>query len=471
MVTERMRGALWLAAILALAAALRVAGALGDFWMDEIWSLSTIETADSPLDFFFEIHHDSNHILHSLFVYAVGVDAPDFLLRAPYVLCGVLSVGVAWALVAHRGRLDSVVAAFLIAVSYVPVHFSSEARGYAAMGLFTLLSLRSVQRLSGPEGRGRDYALLATWAILGTLAHLTFLYFYGALLVWSTWKLLWEREGGRSVAAGARELVRWHGVTLSFLAFLAAVHLKDLWRGGGPEPPYLRVLARTVSVTVGGPPRGAWAIAVAAAALGLLFLAAWRLRRDRLLPPVFLLGATVFAPAALLVVVRPEDIAVRFFFLCTLLLLVVLATLAADGLRAGGVPRGLTALLLVAFTVGSGWHAAGLLRHRRGESSTVFAYMADQTEGRSVRVTGDRSTRVKLHLWRYAATVGPGKEIEFFGPDERIPGDVEWMLVTGGPDVGDERPSKRGPGGAYRLAYRTRSTLFSGTSWYAYRRE
>lgn len=54
---------------------LRILGARGDLWLDEIWTLKLLEHVGSPGEIFWNLAHDNNHPLNSLYLYFVGADA------------------------------------------------------------------------------------------------------------------------------------------------------------------------------------------------------------------------------------------------------------------------------------------------------------------------------------------------------------------------------------------------------------
>ena len=60
--------------VVLIGAGLRLLGLRTELWMDEILSLKLIEALESPLGVFTSIHHDNNHYLNSLWLYAVGAD-------------------------------------------------------------------------------------------------------------------------------------------------------------------------------------------------------------------------------------------------------------------------------------------------------------------------------------------------------------------------------------------------------------
>src|SRR5262245_13235367 len=53
--------------------ALIVAAAVGDLWLDEIWSIRIAQAVSIPTEIVTRFHHDNNHVLNTLFLWLVGV--------------------------------------------------------------------------------------------------------------------------------------------------------------------------------------------------------------------------------------------------------------------------------------------------------------------------------------------------------------------------------------------------------------
>ena len=112
------RTAIWLVLV---ALALRLPGLWTDFWLDEIWALNHVGALGSSVGVFTDIHHDSNHWLMSLWMYAAGAESAFWVYRMPSLVAGVLTVAVAGLLARHE-RTDPTLAMLLVAVSF-PVGF------------------------------------------------------------------------------------------------------------------------------------------------------------------------------------------------------------------------------------------------------------------------------------------------------------------------------------------------------------
>ncbi len=129
------------AVLTVLGLALRLRGASGDLWLDEVWSLSLVRPLHSPWEVFWAIPHANNHYLNSLWMYWMGQDAPSLTYRLPAVMLGTASVPAAGLAMRRSGSAACMAAMLLVAIDYVMVEFGSQARGYSGMVFFELLAV------------------------------------------------------------------------------------------------------------------------------------------------------------------------------------------------------------------------------------------------------------------------------------------------------------------------------------------
>ncbi len=174
--------------------ALRILGARGDLWLDEIWSLTLLENAHSVADVFLGVHHLNNHILNSLWLYLVGPDAPFLLIRAPAILFGGLSILVAAAIGRRRSPAAAVITSFFFATSYFFVNYGSEARGYSGMILAILSGYWAVLAMFDEAPGIWPYVVFGLAACLGALSHLTMIEATGVLCLTVLWISVERRE-------------------------------------------------------------------------------------------------------------------------------------------------------------------------------------------------------------------------------------------------------------------------------------
>lgn len=166
-----------LAAVTALGALLRFYGLDSELWYDEIKTV--LESVRPPLASILTVFPSNNdHKFYSLLAHfsvsAFG-EAP-WSLRLPSVLFAVATIPLLYAVGRQvTGRLEALLAAALLAVSYHHIWYAQSARGYTMLLFFTLAtSALLMQAIKAP--RARTYALYAGVAALGCYTHLTMVY-------------------------------------------------------------------------------------------------------------------------------------------------------------------------------------------------------------------------------------------------------------------------------------------------------
>jgi mannosyltransferase len=131
-----------LAAILVLAAVVRIVGLDMGLWYDEIFTLTHYVRA--PLgQVLTDFSSLNNHMFYSLQAKAsvalLGESA--WALRLPAMLIGLASLAVLWAIAREpAGRVPTLFALLLLAISYHHVWFSQNARGYTGILFWTSLA-------------------------------------------------------------------------------------------------------------------------------------------------------------------------------------------------------------------------------------------------------------------------------------------------------------------------------------------
>src|SRR4051812_39659547 len=242
------------AMLVLVALALRVAGSLDAFWIDEIMSWRFARGASSVLDLFTRVHSDNNHHLNTIWMYLIRERWRWQVYRIPAVVSGTASVALVAALARRDGRAASVVACVLAAFSFMLVQYSSEARGYAPAMMFSLACVELMRRYLAT--RQRKYSLaFGACAIFGVLSHLTFVYVFVGLLAWSIIAI--AGDGTLTSRERFKHLVRLHVVPAAFLGVFYAIEVSRLRAAGGPVYPVWDVVADTFAWALGGPRSGA----------------------------------------------------------------------------------------------------------------------------------------------------------------------------------------------------------------------
>jgi hypothetical protein len=458
--------AVFFSALLVAAAVVRIVPALGDFWLDEIWTYFSVRSLDTATGVFTRIHHSNNNHLNSLLFYWIG-ERPDwFVYRIPSLAAGIGTVALAAVLAGRLGRLEAAFAALLTGACFALIHFSSEARGYSLAVFFALAATFFLQRELERPRRASGW-LFGACAILGFLSHLVFLFYYAGAVAQSAWRLL--RKSGARRAAVLR-LARLHALPIAAFAWLYAVDLRILEVGGGNPTDFSALCARTLGYALGLPaiPGLALPYLLFAGAIGIAGLwLAWREGDDTWI----LMAIAIFvAPLVVLGLLRPQVVAVRYFLIAITLLLLLASRLLAALYRAGGWRRGLCLVAAAFFLIGNAAHTVPFLEHGRGGYSEAVLFMARHTDGPRIVVGSDHDFRNEMVLRYYKRRLPEGKILVYYPRGSWPRGGPEWLIEQRArrPDPLPRR-IRVDEGNRYELAAEFDHAAISGFHWALYR--
>ena len=440
-----------------------------EFWLDEIWSFELAHRAGSPWGILFGTRHDNNHHLNTLWLSLWPAGAWWGWYRLHSVLAGMASVVLAARLGLRAGRLEAVLAGWLVAGCSWLVLAGAEARGYGLAVCFALLALDALWSYLDTGSRP---ALVLFWlaVVLGFGSHLTFVHAFIGLVVWSLRRFARQR---RSAGDEVRRLLVVHGVPGAFLAAFYLTSIRGMDVGGGPSLGIGEVLTRLVGLGLGGP-EGGWAVLPFALAACLLLAGGlWLLWRRGNDVWVFFAVAIVGSPGLFLV--RRPPILFERYFLIPLVFFLVLSAFALGALvRDGGARRAVALALLGVFLVGNARTVGDFIRVGRGQFHEALAWVLEHDPGNVVRVTGGPDWRDNLRTRRYVRFYAPypAGERQVVCPEwkERPAGDADWLLVH---RIDLERSPAEvdwGPGQVYRLVKEYPSSGLGAWGWFVYRR-
>jgi hypothetical protein len=451
------------AAAVLVGAALRAPGLASDLWLDEIWPWWISQRLTSALDVFTSIHHSANHHALMLWFYAVG-DAPAWLLRLPSFLGGCAGVALAARLAWRRGRLEAVLAAWLYALCFGLVFYSSEGRGYAAM-LACVLAAQWALESAFERPRAKAFVGFGAALAIALIFQPIAIFYWAGAAAQSLW--VWRRARWPHLV---RRLLALHALPAAVLTLLWIVDLRAMIVGSG-DPVYPRRLTADVLSAFGflAKPSLLWpyiAIALAVVARGLALR--WRSRDG------FWLGAPLaifVAPAAVILATRPEVIAVRYFVIGIAFALLLAADAAADAWRARGWRRAAAVFLLAGFAVGNAVQLVQFAQFGRGGYRATVHAIAEQAPGARSLVGGDHDFRTGQVVAYYARELPPGTQVVYVPRDRWPAGGPEWWISHSAwtPRVTPQRivVARRG----YRLFAAYPHAGFSGFYWALYRKE
>jgi hypothetical protein len=454
-----------------VAALVRLAATWNDLWLDEIWTLKLLGDVHSLLGVF-TLRHENNHILNSLFMYALRPFGIDWLFRVPDWLAGSAAVGLgAWVAWLGDGREDhddasrtsrALITAILLGGSYLLVHYASEARGYSLALAFGLLAVGITLR-DGLRPMSRRAPLVWASLVLSMLSLALAIHFLVALIAWSAVHA--QRRGGWRDAAAT--LAWWYAVPVGFFALYYLGFLRVMGSAGGPREGLLAAVVNAIEGATGLPLTAPIPVvlifAIAVAGIGFVWLAAkgsdlW----------IFYLFGMIVSPAIVAYGHRSELYVGRHLIVSMTLWLLLAGRLLAWLASRGGTSKFLVAATLAAFLVANAVRTVPLLRYGRGSFRDALRYMESRTSGDGVRVIGDQDTRNRIVAEYYAPRVAP--RVRYVNRRDR-PDAADWFIAClpvppgGAPRVvTDER------GNQYQFEVEFPSNPFAGISWRLYRR-
>ena len=228
-----------LAAITAAGFLLRVLAARGELWLDEIWTLKLLEAVSSWHEIFWNIPHNNNHLLNSLWLWIVGRDAHPIWQRSASILLGTATIPAAAFFIRRRaGEAGAIATALIFAFADIFVQYGSEARGYAGLVLMTVLCADAADGLIAEPQRRAPAFQFALFAALGTFFHLAMVVSIGVLCAATTVSLLPNkaRFGDKSLALLRLAVAAVLGALPTIACFYAAASFKGYMVTGVQAP-------------------------------------------------------------------------------------------------------------------------------------------------------------------------------------------------------------------------------------------
>jgi len=259
------------------------------------------------------------------------------------------------------------------------VHYSSEARGYAGLVLFSLVALIFLQRELERPNRLNRHALGAAIG-LGLLSHLMMAASAATLAAWTAW-VIWHRAGNfRDAEAVTRKIFRpalaWTAVIVAAILFGALRHGftfggNDRFESGQLVEGYGGILRLLLGLPEQVP---AWAClaGVAMAVVSAAYL--WRDRED--FRGSLYVGSVIGLPAALFLAHLPNLQFGRYFLFSGAIFLLFVGEVLCLGWRKGGALRTAAVVALLAIVAGNAVSLRQFFDSGRGHYLDAVTQMA-----------------------------------------------------------------------------------------------
>lgn len=410
------RRAAALAAILLAAALIRLPALRTDLWLDEVWSLDFARGAKTLSALLFQLHHDNNNPLNTWWLWLLSGSRDFAVFRILSFVAGLLTI-----VVLADDTEDPVrgcLTAALAAVSLPMVLFSTEARGYALMALFSVMSWRLLS-VRPPFSRTR-IAAFAVCTTLGLFSHPLFVCVLAGLAALALAKLTHEE----------RRRPPWTLLALfapapAVFALYTALQTGPTVFGAGAFNPFFPTLAHALAQWAGANASSAWSGPAILAVLGLCGAELARLRR--LHDDEFWFFSVLAASTCAVVAVFPFRYE-RHFFVCLPFALALASRTLARMLRSGGASRIVGVVMLALFVSGNAVGARALATAGRGHYLDALDRMARDTKGPAVAVGSDHDFRNKVMVEFYAPYASGGKSFSYVDETGWKSGGPEWYL-------------------------------------------
>ncbi|MDH3314525.1 MAG: glycosyltransferase family 39 protein [Gammaproteobacteria bacterium] len=299
-----------------LALVLRAVKLDAGLWYDEIKTL--IDSVRPPLaEILTHFPGNNDHPLYSVLAHiSISIFGEHaWSLRLPSVIFGLAAIPMLYIFALQvTTRLEAVAAACLLAISYHHIWFSQNARGYAMLLFWTLLT--SYLLLEGLKNNRRaTFVAYAAVAALGVYTHLTMVFVVASHVAVAAWHVLFARPGKSDMRALINPALGFvlAGIftLLLYAPILAEVHTffeeKSVSREARVATPGWAFLAALRGLNIGFTVAGGTILA------GLLVLiGAWSyLRQSIAISALFVLPAPIILAVA---VMLQRPVFPRFFF-------------------------------------------------------------------------------------------------------------------------------------------------------------
>jgi len=455
------------ACVFVLVVLLRIRAAMNDLWLDEIWSLKLVRNLRSPLEIFTKIHFANNHYLNSLFIYFFGQWGNWPWYRAPAVIAGSAAVFLAWLIGFRRNFSTAFISLLLIGSSYVMILYSSEARGYGPLVFFCFLCFYFLERYL-QQLRWQSAVFFSVSAILGFTAHLQFMTFFIASLIWVGVEA--KRSRHRISSFGKTIALCYAAPSIYFIA-LYLVDLRYLQIGGGTSTSLPNAYVASLAWALGAPASpGFQAMGCTIAVIGLL-AALWLFWHREPQLSAFFLAVIAIVPISIVALGQFDLLYVRFFIVGIAFLLLAIGIVLGSIACRGTWGKFGCAVFLCAYLVTNGLHVATLFRYGRGQTGQAIQFMANRSTQQRIITFGGGPERIPFVLQFYWNETSPDRASEYYEQGLWPIDGLDWVIrdkESFEPPVPPSRTLTDSYGNSYDLARVFPAAPLSGLHWFVY---
>lgn len=409
-------------AVIVLSLLIRIWFARSELWYDEILSIVLSEHIGSPWGILTQIHHDNSHYLNTLYLWLLGFRAPYLAYHGVSLFFGTL-LQVAVSMYAfRRSTREGVILTVLTSFSFFLFLYGWQARGYAPMLFFGLLSYFFLsQYLAHPK---YSMALLyGASACIAFLWHLTYLHFLLGFFLWSTC-ILRRRYEWKVVCI---HLLRCFLLPVAFLFSLYVVDIRVMEIGGGEKKSLDLILQTILTTSIGFPSEGTLLSFVLSACIfwGIVAAVERRLHHSSNDALLFILMLVV-VPAVSLLCLRPTFVYPRYFLPSIFFLILLYARTAADMYDKGSVLRVLSLVFVALYCAGNIVTILSYAPLVSGGHVPALSSMAANSVTNSVRVGSTSDSHNSSILYFYSKRLS--QDFQYVPQAEAVVNPPQWFL-------------------------------------------
>lgn len=436
--------------------------ARGDLWLDEIWSIFFAEAARSPFEIVTKYRHDNNHLLNTLYMYAVGRDAPLYQYRLLAVASGILSLIIIVLVPLRSSFLESLIGLLCAGVSYPLINYFSEARGYAPAMLFGILSFYIVQRSSAMVS-ARSAVLFSLTAILGVVSHFSYIIVFTSL----SFLIVYSQLNGHATGyEKTKNVMGFLSIPAAFILGYYLYFIRNMTIGGGPVYDKLDEISRGMAYLFGLPQE----LAAIGLPLYLLIVAAgvYLYASERNGIWVFYVSVLLVSPILVILTAKPTYFYFRYVVICVPFLYLLAAKVLV---KMYCTPHGAVKMAVIAvlslYLLGQGQYLLTLYRYGRGGYSSVLKEIYGNSSSSKMKVGSDQDFRAKIIITFYQRFLPKDRTLVNVDRDAMQVDPPEWIITHGNnyPDTLIQISDRN----AYRLVKSEMSSELSGFNWFLYR--
>jgi len=439
--------------------------ARGDLWLDEIWSIFIAEAAKTPWEIISVYKHDNNHILNTLFLFFLGKQQNLLYYRLFAVISGIASLVLIIKITLRWGRLESIFALLLTGISYPLILYFSEARGYAQAIYFALLSFFIIQE-NRIEYRPVKLFLFWVTAILGTLAHLTYIIVFLSLI---PYLIYCELNADKTLIGKLKQILKYLAVPMIFILLFYFFYVRSMSIGGGPPIDMQHELTKGIACLL-GLPGTAWYATIPILAF-LVSAVAYLQYADKNPLWVFSLSVMIIVPASLIIITKPTYFHFRYVVVCFPFYYLMMSYLLAKAFRVyNKALRFLLVLAMSLYCVGQCSRLVPFFQYGRGSYQAIVTEMANSSSLNEITVGSDNDFRNKMVLSFYARFLPNQKKIRYIDQQFWNGHPPAWLIVHDLDESAVPEPwIQASSDQMYRLIKAEKFSGNSGFSWFLYR--